>query len=311
MATARAAGATPPGIATEVGLGEPCLDRESFERALFARTTRPRGAGGDQDTSVRVSVERAADGYLGTIAIAEPGDAPRVRAVRGATCDEVALSLVLVAALALEGALEPGETPPTTFDPADLPPVDPPPAATAPPPEPGRAITVGAHVGAELAGGDGPSPAGDVFAGVASTREGFSPGLRVALGAARSQVEKGDALVRVTPVTLRIEPTLLQLGEGAFRARLGPIVEGGLAFAAATPVDQASPATRPWLRGGAAVQIAVRIGGALGLELDGGMLAPFVRDAFVVAPARLGYRVPWVAPFLRLGLLFDLRQGTP
>ncbi len=286
--------------------GSSCLEPADFERGLFARITRPRGNGTEGDTKIMVRFETEGESVTGTVTIIEPGEVARERVVRGRSCADVAFSVVLVAALALGG--EPGASggPTTLPEPADdafaerIAPRSPAPLRA-----PWTART-GAHASVAAAGSGETSVAGDIFGEVSRQREGFSPGLRVALSYATAARTDDVLAMRVSVVTARLEPSLMRVTLGPFACRLVPVLEGGAAVASASGATRSETVTRPWLRGGAMGEIALDVVGPVGIELSGGAMAAFIRDDFVVDPAGFGLRVPLVVPVGRAGFLVQL-----
>ena len=286
----------------------PCLDKLAFERALFARITRPRGSGRSDETKVQVRVDAEGERFAGRVTVVEPGEEPRERVVRSSSCADVALSVVLVAAVALGG--EPEADPDRRHvreaadDAVDDRAPAPPPAA--PGPTPWTAV-VGAHGGLASAGAGELSASGDVFAEMSTRRSGVSPGLRIALAYAAGERSDSNVTMRVSTLTMRVEPALVRIQSGPLAARLVLSLEGGAAFGNASGATRAEPATRPWLRGGAHAEGTVDVVGPVAVEVAAGALVAFVRDDFVVDPTGFGLRTPLVAPVGRLGLLVRLR----
>lgn len=289
--------------------GAPCLEQAAFERALFARITRPRGEGRAGETKVQVGVEpESGGGFAGRVTVIEPDGEPRERTLHGASCDHVVLSLVLVAALALGGPAERTGEPAPSRESADdaaderrSAPEVAPPAVT-----PWSAI-VGGHGSLAAAGAGEPALGGDVFGELASKRTGFAPGLRVALAYAAAQRSAGALTMRITTLTARLEPALVRLELGRITTRLLLALEGGAALADAAGAPRVDGAVRPWLRGGALGEIATDIAGPVGLELAGGALVALVRDSFVVEPTDFGVRVPLVSAVGRVGIYVRIR----
>lgn len=285
----------------------PCLDRAAFERALFARITRPRGRGAEGETKVLVRVDAESRGFAGHVTIVEPSEQPRERVVHGASCDHVALSMVLVAALALGGEPEADPDRVVTREPADDA------LAVGPPPPPGAptvvpwTVLVGAHGSLAAAGAGEASLSGDLFGELSSRRSGLSPGLRVALAYGAAARSEGAITMHLSTVTARLEPSLLRVEAGPVAARLALSLEGGVALARAVGTTRDDSVTRPWLRAGAQAEVAMKAIGPIGLELSGGALVAVVRDDFVVDPAGFGLRVPVVAPVGRFGFFVQFQ----
>lgn len=284
-----------------------CLDKIAFERALFARITRPRGDGGPDETSVRVRVDADGERFSGRVTVLEPDQEPRERVVRGASCADVALSVVLVAALALGGEPEADPSRPTAREAADdadaIRPPPPPPAAR---PTPWTRV-VGAHGGLGAAGAGETSVSGDLFGEVSTRKSGISPGLRVALGYGTAQRSDSSVTMRVSTWTARLEPSLVRIASGPVAARIVLAWEAGAAHANAAGATRAASATRPWIRAGAQAEIAVDAVGPVGVEAAAAVLAAFVRDEFVVDPTGFGLRTPLLAPVVRLGVFLRLQ----
>ncbi len=81
------------------------------------------------------------------------------------------------------------------------------------------------------------------------------------------------------------------------RIRAWPCVrgEGGALAATGTGVDVARTSTRPWLTFGLLARIRATVVGSLFVEVEGGALAPVVRDRFFLEPSATVQHVPVVA----------------
>lgn len=304
VASAAAAPNRPVHVVMEAA--SPCLDKAAFERALFARITRPRGRGVAEETKVLVSVEVDGPRFSGRVTIIEPGEPSRERVVHGSSCDDVALSVVLVAALALGGEPEPDPNRLRVREAADEAADERPRPALPPGPAPWARV-VGAHAGLGAAGGGEASASGDVFGELSSLRPGLSPGLRVALGYATGARSDGAVTVNVSTATVRLEPSVVRIQSGPVAARLVLSFEGGAAFASASGAMRSESVTRPWIRAGGQAEMTMDVVGPLALEVAAGALAAFVRDEFVIDPTGFGLRAPLVAPVGRLGFLVRLQ----
>jgi hypothetical protein len=305
LSAASAAGAAPGGPVHVAQPAAVCLDQPAVERALFSRIRRPRGSGGPDDTDVRIRIEADGATFVGRVTIVEPGEPPRERVVRGSTCDEVALSLLLAASLALSGEPEADPNRPPaeggTLDGADTGDRAAAPRPTPVPPPSTFTPVLGTHVAVAAAGRGAVARGADVFGELSSMRSGWSPGLRLALAYGAADRSAGGVTVDVSTLTVRVEPSLVRVAAGPVAARLVISIEGGAAFATTYGAARAESATRPWLRAGPQAELAVGVLGPVGLEVSGGVLVAVVRDDFVVEPSGFGLRVPRFGAVARLG----------
>lgn len=297
MMMATTARAAPRGAVTvRVEPGAHCLDENAFARGVFARITRPRGEGRDDETRVSARIEAKDTAFEGTLRVESPEAPSRTRKVRGRTCEEVAQSLELVAVLALEGHEVPFEPPP-----ADRPGLADEPTP-APPPLPARRTyeaSAGLHGTVEAAGGPSPTFGGDAFADVLATG-GLRYGLRLAVGAARTMRTSTGVTVATAPLSARLEPSLEAVTFGPVEVRAAAVVEGGVVLAEISRGATGDGATRPWLRVGPVARGLLRTAGPT-LEVELGLMFPLVRDEFVVVGGP-SFEVPAVSAFARVGV---------
>jgi hypothetical protein len=294
--------AAPGAVRVDVTDGRGCVDAARFARALFDRIRRPRGGVDADDTVVSVSVDPTPTGYIGRLAIIEPGGPARERRVTARSCGELELSLVVVAAIALGGE-EPSDAaePPSPGPLED--PKAPEPPAPAPPAQVERAATtvLGAHASLTELGGT-LAPGADAFVGREPARSGFALGGRLALGVAQATTRTPRAALQLTPITLRAELSFANLAAGPLRMALAGALEPGLVVADTGGQARGGPIVRPWVRAGLATQAHLPVSRALGIEVDGSMLFPLVRDSLVIEGAGLDVRAPVLGLGVRLGL---------
>ncbi|WP_394834700.1 hypothetical protein LVJ94_50220 [Pendulispora rubella] len=115
-----------------------CLDDDALARELRARGLRPAEPGETSRADVKVQARPTGPGYEATMVLMTPGDAPAVRVLAAASCEEVWSSFALTLALALAQLPDaPVEVKPPAPEP-------PPPPAPVPAPEKKLLFDVGA-----------------------------------------------------------------------------------------------------------------------------------------------------------------------
>jgi len=116
-----------------------CLDDDALARELRGRGLRVADPGESARADVKVQARATGPGYEATMVLMTPGDAPAVRVIAAASCDEVWSSFALALALALS------QLPDAPMDRAAPPPApEPPPPLPSPVPEKKLLFDVGA-----------------------------------------------------------------------------------------------------------------------------------------------------------------------
>lgn len=228
-----------------------CPSAPSFRGQVVARTARVRFADGEAtDQVLVVSLVQEAGRVVGRLRVDETTGSTLTRELSGASCDEVASALALVAALAFDPQAKidlalPASPPPPLPLPSPRPagpaarPTEPRPAK----PAPEGPWRLGLGLQGRLASGPLPGfwPQGGLFLDAASTRRGwFAPSMRLAgfltwrqgyeAGAGRASFSFGGGRVEGCPLrwalleTLEARPCLgLEMAWLQGRGRLDPV----------------------------------------------------------------------------------------
>lgn len=290
-------------VSVRVEKGSPCIDQATLERGLFERIHRPRGSGGVNDANLVVRVTPRDGGFEARVRWQEPGETANERVLVAPTCAELALSVVLVSALAISSGDALKTTPKVTE-----PPLEPPNEAPEPRPiAPRSRIAAGFLVGLSPVGTDQLLVSGDGFVEVASRRSGFSPGVRVAVSYARTKAETGDVAIELTTFSLRAEPSLLRIHTARFHGAFATALEVGAAVGAASGVLRTASQARPWLRAGPTLSGSLLVASDVTLSADAGLLVAVVRDEFAVDRSPATLRVSPLAPLVRFGFSYQFR----
>jgi hypothetical protein len=294
-----------------------CSDEARFFDAIRARTSRVRPAGeGEAALTFRVTVRARGDRSVGRLVVEESARASAPRVVEAATCDEAVAALALIAALSVDpdariadaGAADaPIEAPPAAEPDAPVavsaPPIPaivpvaadrPPQAAAAAPPAAPRA-----HVASGLGAGvpsffEAATIAPSLFVDLAFARRAL-PSVRLSVGrAARDAASssRGDAQMIWLFTDLAVCPLHTSSASLAACAE----IEAGALEARVTGAATQSR-TRPWLAlglAGRARPLRVDLSPSLQLfvELELGVRAPLLREAFFFEPDQTVYRAP-------------------
>jgi hypothetical protein len=309
--------------ALEYRAGHGCPDEAVFRSRIEVRT--PGALDPRASRSLSVTLE-GGEPSRGRLLLTTEG-APVMRDVTGASCDEVASALALIAAVLLErgaGPDEPG-APPASPPPAEEPPVasgpppvPPPPAPSSVPPPPAGPAEADAAgppprvrwaLGAQalLGGGAGPALAGGVrVSGEASIDVAAGPALRLSV-AWYPGTDLGTELgpVRFSLIAGRLEVCPVRLSAGSFS--LSPCLTldaGRISASPSDPLPGAEPGeARLWLAPGALARLAWFFGPVVGVEVEGGVTVPLDRYRFYFSPEPLVYQVPDVVGTGGLGLV--------
>jgi hypothetical protein len=299
--------------------GPGCPNEAAFRGRIDARAPVTFDPGSSRSLSVTLDEGNPSRGRL---QLTTEG-APVVREVSGASCDEVASALALIAAVLLErgtvvagppgasttpapaSAAPPAPASATPPAPAPPPPPDRASPPVAPPPEPGHSrssVRVAWAVGAQglLGGGIGPSVAGGVRVfGEASIDVAAHPALRLSASwYPGTELESSLGAIRFSLLAGRLEACPVRLAAGAFTlSPCGALDVGSIA------AEAAAPEARLWLAPGAIGRIAWFPGRIVGVELQGGITFPLDQYRFFFSPEPVVYEVPAVAGEGGLGLV--------
>ena len=306
---ARAQTAPPVAVSLDYSAPEDCPDAKSFREQVLDRTKRVSFAEASPESSLAWSVKitQTSGGSRGTLRVT--GEKPRKleRSVNATNCEQVVDALALVAALSVD--------PDASLTPRAKPkPAAPPPAATPPAPEtpaerpaPTDARATKLSLGVTLTGRSGVAPhlawAPRPFVGMSfRSRGGYTWGIALSatqvLGSAAVDVGRADFTwslgrlevfpVRATFGHWRLEPALF-VEAGQLRAR-------GVAVAPATEVH------RPALLAGVLGRLSFLAFDLLQLEVEGGPIAPLLRDRFYLFESTTVFRVPAVTGYIGAGV---------
>ncbi len=285
-----------------------CPDRASFERQLFARTTRARIADRPDSRTFAVRFAGASGSLTGVLEVRSRTGEVSNREVPGESCEDVVGALALAAALVIDPHASTAPIPEIASAPA-TPPVSAPAAtrgeaSVSPVPAPaGWRSTFGVGLAGGVRAGTLPSaaPSAMVFADLALRKgvpsEGaFAPSVRVSFGGTLSQT---------VPVAASGSSSFGWLGGRAdlcpLRARIATSLEArpcaafevGALSASTDAVPLGRTPTRPWVAGGAAAFLRWNAA-PIFLEAGAQLLAPFARHRFYVGPDSTVFLVPAV-----------------
>lgn len=292
-----------------------CPDRDAFVAAVEARLG-PTHVDADAPVVVEVHIV-AANGATGRVVLRAFGD-ETVRSATAATCKEVVDALALITAVALEAS----PSAPTTAASA--------PAATeaaapgATPPAPTETPLPIADGPFELSPTETSDPAKRWgLVGLAAAQAVTTPGTGSALGFGGAfELWSDPRATRVLRLTV-IQTDTLPLTDLAPRAwlrwtwaradgcplRFGSAVmihpcfgvSGGAIESGSDAIDSVGSRARPWLAIGAGVRVAAG-GEPWFVTIDGGVVAPILRDTFVLERRGTSYRLPPVLLSFTAGL---------
>jgi hypothetical protein len=271
VVAARVAAADPEPIRITYDAPAECPAESDAIARLNERAPVTRVASGPVRTFA-LAITRDAEGFHGELAVHRGDDAPAVRDVTAASCDDAVTALVLVAALAIEERT-------------------PAPAIVAPPPPPAPVHTAtpwrfAAGAGVALYTGMTPSARLGVPLYLDARRGHLE--LRATFDTTTSD-DLQTASFRWTEGRVEGCPYAWTLG----RIDLAPCagVQIGALTGTGMMLTQASSTTRPWLAPEAAGRIGVRLG-RFELEAEGTAALPLVRDLYYIGPMTTVHQVP-------------------
>lgn len=297
-----------------------CPSESAFETALRGRLPAARRVDASEDVP-RLFVRLPGEGTEpGEISATLPDGTSLRRQVVSADCADAMQSMAVIAAMALEAGRHPAAPAPLATSTPD----QPKPAAATPAPVaqvlPGPPVELAPSVavaparwrwsvvaagGIESASGPGVSPAFVLGVELASASQhvwSASVRLNGMFAQSTQQVETASARFRLWSGSLDLCPTRLQ--RSAWDATACAQLVAGQLQGSADNVAQPRPQNMPWLGAGLLVRGAVRLSGALALELSAGARGLLVHDRFIFDPAFPVHQVPVISADLLMGLRY-------
>jgi len=298
-------GPTPARLRLEVEAE--CTNSAEFAGRIQARSPRIDATGATADaTLVAVTIAPAtgSERIEGTMRVGES-----VRHVEGATCEEVADALSLVAVLTFDpeaGLTEPAP-PASEPPPPPAPPVRPPssgsPLRPAPAAERWR-FRLGIH---GVAATVDELPLGASIVGeMARDRQLSTLTFRLALTTYSASVEQGTRAANL--IWAFLVPQVCPLRVHAGPVSLSPcagVAMGVLSSAPTRGVVSPKSFTRAWIAPRGAVRARIALTSRLGLEVEAALDVPVSRDRYAFG-AEEAYRVPAVVPAVGVGIAMEL-----
>lgn len=295
-----------------------CPPADEFFAAVQARSSRVRRAADEASArTVHVKLYRKRDTFVGELAIQDRGRASRVRQVSGATCDEVASAVALIAAVSIDptaiAGSPPGPESPTSA--TDVPDVSaaPSPAETpsmpkatrtlaqpirdAPSSPPHKSTSPKASAWVVAADGSalhlGASP--PAFRGHVGLRYDTRIGTSLGFGGALAQGQVESALARArlawTTAVAEVCPFRLRFADHGLILPCAPVEIGTLSVAA-SGIENASTHTRLWASAGVHARIEWTLLTYVVLSAHAGGVVPLIRDTYYVRPTDDVFRAP-------------------
>jgi hypothetical protein len=300
-------------VQLEYGATAGCPDRESFEQRVAARNDRVRFVSGGEGRAVDVRMIAGERSATGSLTWRRGTQIEARRAVRAATCSELADALAFAVSLAIQsgsgagdvaGADQPDAPAPTPTEapaPSAAAPALPARADTAPVTSAGR--TPGGFylgVGADFAWGVAPDTliTASPFVGwTPATRASLAPDVRAAFvraGSGGVGTPSGNVAFTWTVGRLDACATGWPVGRSsALRATACARVEGGLLEASAA-VARGLDLTRAWVAAGPVLRVEWLLFAPLFIGGEGAAMIHATADRFYVLPDVTVYTVPYV-----------------
>jgi len=310
---------------------EGCPSEEEFLERVRSRTLRASfAAPGDLARSFDVALERVngTDELLGRLEFVDLDGNQAQRSLRGATCDQLASSLALITALAIDdrGAeVAPGDgTPPASAPAIPSPATAPRNAVVVPPPSRGpepivvadsptkrRRWEIGANAGGLTLFTNGFGPLLGIYAEFGP----FPPAWSVRLSAFDSRLGAGDGSRRADFAAnwLRLEACPLALGFGGHLSLLPclSVDAGQLRAHAPNAVGSTGPQSVGWASVGGLARLKWLFDERLVLTLDGELGAPLVRRSFRFVNADNSLDTVVDVPKIGVGVKFGVGVRFP
>lgn len=305
-------GASTDGIAIFYKAGARCPDAAEFIAKVHERTAHARLASSPAEATISVEVGLADDHAVGRLERASASGAPEKREVSGASCEDVASAMALIAALMIEESSPPAASASASASAPLVCPPAPPASAPAPLPLPKPPLPSGVRIGiaATFLGGVVPGLmiAEDNSVDLALSRSdphgpfvgaSFTHGMATRnnqAGAARSWLYVGR--LNACPVAWPMMTDLRLLGCGSLG--IGAVTLQGDA-------DVPVSSTRLWADAGLSARLDWQVYRSISLAAAGGALIPFKRYSFVFAnPDREYFAVSPAVGVASIGLSVDI-----
>ncbi len=295
-----------------------CPDAAEFARQIQTRAPRLRLAeGAEPALGFYAELSDHGHGASGRLTARSPDGREVVREVRGPTCEDVAIALALIAALAADPNQPVDEQAPKVA------------AAKAPPrkrapeehvpaleaePEVRRPWTFGVGGGVGFESGIAPNPGYGL--GIAFEAESHqSPGPRAlffslaAMRAVASNTETKGGHISLDWVTFRLSVCPVRFPEETpLFVRPCAFVDGGF-LGGDVELDGTSQAkTEPWFALGGFLRTEALVGEVVSFQLDGGITVPLVRSSFSAGEGKpVAFEVPSKGFLGRIGLSYRFR----
>jgi hypothetical protein len=301
---------TAPPIAISLDYSAPdgCPDANSFRQQVQARTKRVSFAEpGALAWSIKVA--ETSGGSRGTLRVTREKPSKLERSVKASSCAQVVDALALVAALSVDpdASLGPREKP----KPA-APSSAPPPAPSAPKTRAQRGARADATatklvLGLTLTGRSGIAPqlawAPRPFVGLNfRSRGGYTWGLSLSASQARGSATVDLGQADFTWSLGRLELFPVRASFGNWRLEPALFIEAGQLRARGVAVAPAAEVRRPALLAGALGRVSLLAFELLELEVEGGPIAPIVRDRFYLFESTTVFRVPPITGYIGAGV---------
>jgi len=302
---------TAPLVAVSLDYSAPasCPDAQAFREQVLSRTKRVSfsepAAPGSLAWSIKIA--ETSGGSRGTLRVSGEVPSKLERSVKAASCEQVVDALALVAALSVDpdASLTPGEKPPPAVPPPAAPRLVPARNAGERAPADTRATKL--LVGLTLTGRSGIAPrlawAPRPFVGVSfRSSSGYTWGLLLSATQARgsASVDVGRADFTWTLGRLEAFPVRASVGNWRFEPAL--FVEAGQLRARGVAVTPAQELKRPLFSAGALGRLSLLAFDRLLLEVEGGPIAPLVRDRFYLFENTTVFRVPALTGYIGAGV---------
>ena len=307
LVTANAQGdEEPPPARLRLEVEAECTNGADFAGRIRARSSRIDAGQAADATLVAVTIAPATSGERieGTMRVGES-----IRHVEGATCEEVADALSLVAVLTFDP--EAGGADPAPPSPVPTPPPPPPerpapsrsPLGPAPAAE-GWRFGLGLH---GVAAAIDEVPLGASIVGeMARGRELSTLTFRLAFTTYGARVEEGTRAANLIWAFLvpQVCPLRVHTGPLSLFPCAG-VAMGVLSSEPTRGVVRPKSFTRAWVAPRGAVRARVALAPRLGLEVEAALDVPIIRDRYAFG-ANEAYRVPVVAPAVGVGIAMEL-----
>jgi hypothetical protein len=290
-----------------------CPEANSFREQVLGRTKRVTFADARAPGSLvwSVKIAETSGGSRGTLRVTDEQPSTLERHVNAASCEQVVDALALVAALSVDPDASLTTRP--QAEPA-APRAATPPAPPAPSPAPpakrqasDKTSATKLSLGLTLTGRTGIAPrltwAPRPSIGLSfRSRSGYTWGFSVSATQARGDatVDVGQADFTWTLARLEVFPVRTTYGNWRFEPAV--FIEAGQLRARGVAVLPAAAVRRPALTAGALGRLSFLAFDLLWFDLEGGPLAPLVRDRFYLFDNTTVFRIPAVTSYVGAGV---------